>query len=697
MHLQFNVNTRLLTIMKKISVFSPNKLLLASCIGLLPLTAFGQEQIKSQANTEQSHSNYSATFFSQYQPQNAFDMIERLPGFSFDGGDNARGFGGNAGNVLIDGARPTSKSGGLRGALQRIPAEQVERIVIIRGGVSAGDAAGQSVVANVIKRKDVTSGTYAIKFRRAPHGDLKPNVEAAVNTNIGEWESVFDIDIGYGPGFRHAEINNYDKVNALISSIYEERDSLGRFMFTNGQVARDFDAGKLTLNGRLGNDKWTNDQFRNKYDKRLADKTAPDSVWTLDEINRFQTGEFSIDWVQKFNDWKWHSLALGKFESRKYKNNIHNTAGEGSTSQYARDRYESEYIVRSTYAFIGDNKFKPEFGIELARNYLDNKELDSRRTKLDNGVVQVVENRGEVFTSFVYAYDDQLSIDGGITAEFSQIEVIGGNENKQDFNFVKPRLAANYKINNDMNFIVEAQHIVGQLNLRDFANGKSIEDDRDVSGNSHLKPDQTTKLSTTFDWGYSEKGSVKITTYYEWRTDVLEESILSNGSFGKANAGDAKTWGVDLLLNIPTDGIIDNGLLEIMYDWTNSSFKDHSNNHHRELSGHVPRDLKVKFRQDIIESKFAWGVNYFGNFEDTAYRVNERVKFEGNDRAQVFVETTYFDGFKIQLEINQANVGKFTRTRYKYNGIRVEDNYNGYEISKRRREPEYKLSIWGTF
>ena len=225
------------------SVFSSKKILLTGCLSVFtlafPLSTLAQEVAQATTKTSQNHSNYPASFFSQYQPQNAFDMIDRLPGFSFDRGDNARGFGGNAGNVLIDGARPTSKSGGLVGALKRIPAEQVERIEIIRGGVSAGDAAGQSVVANVIKRTDVTSGTWALKFRRAPYGDPKPNIEAAINTNLGEWEVVADIDVGYGPGFRKAVINNYDKDNVLEESAYEERENLGRFSFTNGQISRD--------------------------------------------------------------------------------------------------------------------------------------------------------------------------------------------------------------------------------------------------------------------------------------------------------------------------------------------------------------------------------------------------------------------------------------------------------------------------
>ncbi|HYD44294.1 MAG TPA: TonB-dependent receptor, partial [Phenylobacterium sp.] len=54
--------------------------------------------------------SYPAEFFAAARPVVVFDMLPRLPGFSFDGGDtDVRGFAGAAGNVLINGQRPASK------------------------------------------------------------------------------------------------------------------------------------------------------------------------------------------------------------------------------------------------------------------------------------------------------------------------------------------------------------------------------------------------------------------------------------------------------------------------------------------------------------------------------------------------------------------------------------------------------------
>src|SRR5215472_13544132 len=77
---------------------------------------------------------YPASFFASMGLDTAYDMVLRVPGFVFDDGSNVRGFAGAAGNVLIDGERPTSKTDDLVSILKRVPASAVERIDLIRGG-----------------------------------------------------------------------------------------------------------------------------------------------------------------------------------------------------------------------------------------------------------------------------------------------------------------------------------------------------------------------------------------------------------------------------------------------------------------------------------------------------------------------------------------------------------------------------------
>jgi outer membrane cobalamin receptor len=97
--------------------------------------------------------SYPPAFFAAQNPNSAADMVTRLPGFTLDTGDSVRGFEGSAGNVLIDGQRPASKSDNLQTILSRIPAGKVERIDVIRGGAPGIDMQGKTVIANVVLKK----------------------------------------------------------------------------------------------------------------------------------------------------------------------------------------------------------------------------------------------------------------------------------------------------------------------------------------------------------------------------------------------------------------------------------------------------------------------------------------------------------------------------------------------------------------
>src|SRR5262245_43817545 len=74
--------------------------------------------------------SFEPSFFSRYNPVTAFDMVRQLPGFTVINGDVLRGFGATAGNVLIDGQRPSTKTL-LTDELARISASSVARIELI--------------------------------------------------------------------------------------------------------------------------------------------------------------------------------------------------------------------------------------------------------------------------------------------------------------------------------------------------------------------------------------------------------------------------------------------------------------------------------------------------------------------------------------------------------------------------------------
>jgi hypothetical protein len=103
---------------------------------------------------------YPADFFAPYRPVTARDMVDQVPGFRIDNGDRSRGFGGAAGNVLIDGERPSSKQDTVSEILARIPADRVAAVELIRGNTGRYDAAGQTRLVNVVLDAQRRSWTW---------------------------------------------------------------------------------------------------------------------------------------------------------------------------------------------------------------------------------------------------------------------------------------------------------------------------------------------------------------------------------------------------------------------------------------------------------------------------------------------------------------------------------------------------------
>ncbi|MDH7942283.1 TonB-dependent receptor plug domain-containing protein [Pseudohongiella sp. SYSU M77423] len=93
---------------------------------------------------------YPASFFTPYNPVSVSDMLDRIPGVSVGGGGGGgRGL-GTGGDVLINGQRMAGKENSPRDQLDRIAAQEVERIEIIRGTSAELDVRGSGQVVNVV-------------------------------------------------------------------------------------------------------------------------------------------------------------------------------------------------------------------------------------------------------------------------------------------------------------------------------------------------------------------------------------------------------------------------------------------------------------------------------------------------------------------------------------------------------------------
>jgi outer membrane receptor for ferrienterochelin and colicins len=109
-------------------------------------------------------SRYESDYFSKFSPQNAKDILDKIPGTStilrdIDDGDPARGFGSGGDQILINGKRLSGKMNGISAELSRVQAKNVRYIELIRGTVAGLDVQSEGLIINVVLYDDPISST----------------------------------------------------------------------------------------------------------------------------------------------------------------------------------------------------------------------------------------------------------------------------------------------------------------------------------------------------------------------------------------------------------------------------------------------------------------------------------------------------------------------------------------------------------
>lgn len=149
---------------------------------------------------------FRADFFVAYGPVTALDMVRRIPGFSIEGSDGRRGFGDNAGNVLIDGDRPSTKSDDIFTSLSRIPASEVDHIALTEQAGADAETQGQGQVVNIVRKVSAKiSGTYEGNLVFGHRYGFRPSGKASATLRRGD--TIYELNFssyseriyGYGP------------------------------------------------------------------------------------------------------------------------------------------------------------------------------------------------------------------------------------------------------------------------------------------------------------------------------------------------------------------------------------------------------------------------------------------------------------------------------------------------------------------
>lgn len=622
-----------------------------------------------------NRTEYPASYFAPFQPQTALDMVQRLPGFVLDAGAaDVRGFGGAAGNVLIDGVRPTSKAGGIEDALRRIPAAQVVRIELSRGSTNASEAQGQAVVANVVRGAGARSGTWTLEAERNGSGLLYPRGEANFTGQVAGWDGAVKVN-AFWEQFPFRTLRSLRRADGtLLQTQIDDRPTTLTQAFVSGEAKRPAGGGTMRVTGRFG---WEYFYYDLDSDIFLAREPgdAPDQRNTFEYDRTSLVGEVGADWTRTLAaDWTLKLVGLGSgtgyAEDQDDFRFITDRSSPLRRSALRVRQRPLEAVARGTVARGGSHAFRPELGVEAAYNRLRSElslvvEDDGgvRAIALPAANVVVEEVRGEAFGNAVQRIGPKLILEGGVAVEASRITVTGDSANEQSFVFWKPSLAVVYAPTSSLQLRAGVRRIVGQLDFTDFAASARLQDDQSLGGNPDLGPAQTTRYSVSADWRRPAGGAANLELFREARRDVLEFVRLPSGAEGLGNAGSATVDGVKAGFTAPLGRWLPGATIKANGEALTSVFLDPLTGRERDVTGLRTPIVSAEFRRDQPGGRWSWGATYEGGTRSEDIYLDEVDSAENSPRLGAFVETAAFTGLKTTLTLRSLATERYIRTR----------------------------------
>lgn len=570
---------------------------------------------------------YPPAFFADARPVNAYDMVLRVPGFTFDKGAAVRGLAGASGNVLIDGQPPVAKNDTLDEILKRIPAGTVERIELIRGGAPGIDMEGRTILANVVRRQaggfraSVQVGDYAVYDGRMLPG---MRAEAQWRWPGGRAAELAQI-YGMGPNDEYGDGGrvryNADGSVRLRSKV--DADSAGAKIWTTGAYETPLLGGRARINGAF----MLTPATVEIYDRY---QSASGLEYEKDDIDRLQAEAGG-----RFNRTLSPGLALEAIGFQQWNNNRTTVRFVAPTlsRDFRLEKASTESVGRVHVRITRSPALSFETGVEGAFNKLDSETrlaINGRPVVVPAANVVVEELRGEVFLRGTWRATPTLTLEAGVRQEASRVTSVGDVTLEKSLHYLKPRAALTWAPDASNQYRLRVEREVGQLNFDDFVASPNVASTGTVvAGNPDLTPQQAWVYEAAYERRFWGSAAAVVTLRHAEIDDVVDRVPITSPSGvvladAPGNIGAGTKDEVQASLTLPLDRMgLRSAQLRGQYTWRRSRVDDPLLGGSREISALHPADWEAHFSQDLPAWRATWGVDVIGGTRERYFRLTE--------------------------------------------------------------------------
>ena len=656
--------------------------------------------------------SYDAAFFSQFAPRTALDIVRRVPGFSLDSGNSdVRGFAGAAGNVVFNGARPSSKSDSLQDILARIPATRVVKVEVGAGSLYGAEYAGKTQVLNLIlSAEGGFDATVTAAGRRLYTGYLNRDISGSALIKRG----AASLNLSAGTGRSRQVEEGFDRITAIgTGEELEFRRKVNSYFDRAPYMSGSYGLERAQDKAIRFNARWSPSRF----DLTQRNRVSPADGEPHDDslIQKYRTPVFELggDITRPLAG---GAVKLVGLATRRKRNNfdayferdglLSDGAALVGGFEQTQDAKLNETITKLSWTRSNLLGFSFEAGVEGAINSLDNDlrlfliNEDGERIRRDLPIDQakVKERRGEIYVEAGRNLTPALRIDGGLRYEFSTLTVSGDTSAKRSLRFLKPNLAIDWKPGGGWHTRLSVRRTVAQLNFYDFISFAELSNDRVNGGNANLLPQRTWEVRGTVDRPILGDGLVKFDIGLD-RVSLLQDQILTPEGFSApGNIGTGTRRFVSLQIDAPLQRFgITGTRLKLNGQLQRTRVDDPISGTTRNFSDFFPDwEWGVELRRDA--GAFSYGLTVNDRDRFSFFRADEiDTNYNGGPYGTAFVEWRPASRTSLTLDVDNLFNTTGERERLFFDPNRSSPDPVAREKRVRNRHVSFGLTLKQTF
>lgn len=697
--------------------------------------------------------SYGLDYFQRFEPLTAGDAMKRVPGVQFlsdvleSDGARLRGLDPGYTQILINGERVPGAGVDRSFFVDRIPAELIERIEVVRS--SSANRSGDAVAGalNIVLRDgySIDGGYLRLGGILLDDGRVRETVGGVWSGQVGPGRLLVGASL---QGRRNPKVKQsfrYDEPGGTLNDVELQTDTRnGTDYSLNGAYQVEVGGGDLELTGlfvrtdRIADEdslEYLGGRIRNQ-DLVLYNDNNVDIVtdnWAL-------SARYVRDMLGGKTKFK---LGYAVFDDR-------------------QDEVEEEFeYLRDANPFPDDDRFtgdltlsdlkdtevslqvsherdlgaaKLEFGVQYLDKSRDTEIVtDRNRVTIPNppaarptlpgaygpfvpvvgGINEIEETRLDPFV-MLSGGEGALKWEAGLRYETTETTITdqtapaGSRRVENDYGVLLPSAHLRYSLSENDRISLSLARTVRRPSFNQLSPANLLAEfgDNDFVGNPNLDPETAWGVDAGFERRLGTRGVVGINAFYRKVSDLVE--VANTGVVGSEgagtfvltprNAGDGSVWGIEFDLSTPLTVVgLENTGVFLNYSWLDSDIDDEFGS--RRFNDQTDFVFNVGFIHDIPTWGAAFGATYRKQGDAYGRIVGEEVTTKYGADLEVFVEKRFGDRFVVRLTgSNLLNASK-DETFNKFTTIADQQarDFDEYEVETEEAGPVFQLVTRMTF